>query len=105
MLSTLLVLLLLLLLCSHDPQKKLGALLAIDELIEKAAFKEDAVRISGFCGLLRRVFEEAEELRLIEVAAQALGKLVKQSGQNMADIVDKQVCLWGRGGVAGGGWG
>eukprot|EP00882_Tetradesmus_deserticola_P018605 GHRQ01019983.1.p1 GENE.GHRQ01019983.1~~GHRQ01019983.1.p1 ORF type:complete len:439 (+),score=205.09 GHRQ01019983.1:451-1767(+) len=76
---------------SHDHAKKLGAVLAIDELVLVKAVQDDAARTAGFSLLLRRLFEECEDMQLLECAAQALGHLVRHSGQSMSDIVERQV--------------
>ena len=57
------------------------------------AVQDDAARTAGFSLLLRRLFEECEEPDLLEAAAKALGRLVKNSGQSIHDIVERQV--WG----------
>lgn len=56
------------------------------------AVQDDAARTAGFSLLLRRLFEEVEDMQLLECAAQALGHLVRHSGQSMSDIVERQVC-------------
>lgn len=55
------------------------------------AVQDDAARTAGFSLLLRRLFEEVEDMQLLECAAQALGHLVRNSGQSMSDIVERQV--------------
>lgn len=55
------------------------------------AVQDDAARTAGFSLLLRRMFEEVEDMQLLECAAQALGHLVRHSGQSMSDIVERQV--------------
>jgi hypothetical protein len=55
------------------------------------AVQDDAARTAGFSLLLRRLFEECEDMQLLECAAQALGHLVRHSGQSMSDIVERQV--------------
>ncbi len=54
------------------------------------AVQDDAARTAGFSLLLRRLFEECEEPDLLEAAAKALGRLVKNSGQSIHDIVERQ---------------
>lgn len=55
------------------------------------AVQDDAARTAGFSLLLRRLFEECEDMQLLECAAQGLGHLVRHSGQSMSDIVERQV--------------
>jgi hypothetical protein len=58
--------------------------------------------------MLRRLFEEGQDLVLLEVAATTLGHLVRSGGPMMADVVERQVrrvagsC--GRRRRVGGGW-
>ena len=41
--------------------------------------------------MLRRLFEDSQDLVLLEVAALALGHLVRSGGPMMADVVERQV--------------
>ncbi|KIY93538.1 FKBP12-rapamycin complex-associated protein [Monoraphidium neglectum] len=41
--------------------------------------------------MLRRLFEDSQDLVLLEVAATALGHLVRSGGPMMADVVERQV--------------
>eukprot|EP00879_Flechtneria_rotunda_P018991 GHRR01019938.1.p1 GENE.GHRR01019938.1~~GHRR01019938.1.p1 ORF type:complete len:394 (+),score=91.93 GHRR01019938.1:582-1763(+) len=76
---------------SPDRQRLLGAVLAIDELVMVKAVQDDAARTAGFSGLLRYLFEHIDDMQLLECAAQALGHLVRNSGQSMSDVVERQV--------------
>jgi hypothetical protein len=55
-------------------------------------------RTANFSSMLRRLFEDSQDLVLLEVAATALGHLVRSGGPMMADVVERQVGRhWGSG--------
>ena len=77
---------------SPDTSRRLGAVLAIDELVTmKAAVGDDAARTAHFSGMLRRLFEDSQDPALLEAAAQTLGRLVRGGGPMVADVVERQV--------------
>ncbi|GBF92737.1 target of growth-regulatory PI3K kinase [Raphidocelis subcapitata] len=76
---------------SPDAYKRLGAVLAIDELIGMRAIGDDAARTAAFSSMLRRLFEDSQDLVLLEVGATTLGHLVRSGGPMMADVVERQV--------------
>ena len=52
---------------------------------------DDAARARSFASLLSHALAHAEDVTVLNVAAQTLGHLVRSGGAMAADIVDKEV--------------
>ena len=76
---------------SNDPAENLGALRAIDELID-VALGENASKVSKFSSYMRTVFEVKRETDILELASRVLGHLARAGGAMTADEVERQVC-------------
>lgn len=79
------------LLDSSDVAENLGALRAIDELID-VALGENASKVSKFSNYLRTVFELKCDTEILVLASRVLGHLARAGGAMTADEVERQVC-------------
>lgn len=79
------------LLDSNDVAENLGALRAIDELID-VALGESASKVSKFSGYMRIVFEAKRDPDILILASRVLGHLARAGGARTADEVERQVC-------------
>ncbi|KAJ9705357.1 hypothetical protein PVL29_003411 [Vitis rotundifolia] len=78
------------LLDSNDVAENLGALRAIDELID-VALGESASKVSKFSGYVRTVFEAKRDRDILILASKVLGHLARAGGAMTADEVERQV--------------
>uniref|UniRef100_A0A2P2LTC6 Serine/threonine-protein kinase TOR n=2 Tax=Rhizophora mucronata TaxID=61149 RepID=A0A2P2LTC6_RHIMU len=78
------------LLQSTDVAENLGALRAIDELID-VALGENASKVSKFSIYMRSVFEVKRDADVLALASQVLGHLARAGGAMTADEVEIQV--------------
>lgn len=78
------------LLDSSDVAENLGALRAIDELID-VALGENASKVSKFSGYMRTVFEVKRDREILVLASKVLGHLARAGGAMTADEVEFQV--------------
>lgn len=76
---------------SHDVAENLGALRAIDELID-VALGENASKVSKFSHYMRTVFEVKRDREILVLASKVLGHLARAGGAMTADEVEFQVC-------------
>lgn len=79
------------LLDSNDVAENLGALRAIDELID-VALGENASKVSKFSNYMRNVFELKRDPDILVLASRVLGHLARAGGAMTADEVERQVC-------------
>ncbi|XP_024933499.1 serine/threonine-protein kinase TOR isoform X2 [Ziziphus jujuba] len=87
------------LLDSSDVAENLGALRAIDELID-VALGENASKVSKFSNYMRTVFESKRDPEILVLASRVLGHLARAGGAMTADEVERQVKIaldWLRG--------
>ncbi|XP_061354471.1 serine/threonine-protein kinase TOR isoform X2 [Gastrolobium bilobum] len=75
---------------SSDPAENLGALRAIDELID-VALGENASKVSRFSSYMRTVFEAKRDPEILVHASRVLGHLARAGGAMTADEVERQV--------------
>ncbi|KAL5560921.1 hypothetical protein UlMin_030668 [Ulmus minor] len=75
---------------SNDVAENLGALRAIDELID-VALGENASKVSKFSNYMRNVFEVKRDPDILELASRVLGHLARAGGAMTADEVEHQV--------------
>ncbi|XP_060963921.1 serine/threonine-protein kinase TOR isoform X1 [Cannabis sativa] len=75
---------------SNDVAENLGALRAIDELID-VALGENASKVSKFSNYMRTVFEVKRDPDNLELASRVLGHLARAGGAMTADEVEYQV--------------
>ncbi|PON55167.1 Serine/threonine protein kinase [Parasponia andersonii] len=75
---------------SNDVAENLGALRAIDELID-VALGENASKVSKFSNYMRTVFEAKRDPDILELASRVLGHLARAGGAMTADEVEHQV--------------
>ena len=75
----------------NDIHRRIGGILAIDELIDVKTMGEDAAKIKGLASLLSKVLEEVEEPALMELATKSLGRLVKSGAAMTSEIVEREV--------------
>ncbi|KAL6013163.1 hypothetical protein ACLOJK_003655 [Asimina triloba] len=75
---------------SHDVGENLGALRAIDELID-AQLGESASKVSRFSNYMRTVFEVKRDPEILILASKVLGHLARAGGAMTADDVEWQV--------------
>lgn len=80
------------LLDSNDVAENLGALRAIDELID-VMLGENASKVSRFCNYMRNVFEVKRDREILILASKVLGHLARAGGAKTADDVERQVCF------------
>lgn len=76
---------------SNDVAENLGALRAIDELID-VALGENASKVSKFSSYMRTVFEVKRDREVLVLASKVLGHLARAGGAMTADEVEFQVC-------------
>lgn len=76
---------------STDVAENLGALRAIDELID-VALGENASKVSKFSSYMRQVFEVKRDPDILILASRVLGHLARAGGAMTADEVERQVC-------------
>lgn len=76
---------------SNEPARRLGGVLAIDELIDFKVTGDDAAKTAKFADYLGRVLQDSSDRDLLEVAAATMGHLVKAGGAVAADIVEQEV--------------
>ncbi|KAK9166114.1 hypothetical protein Scep_001305 [Stephania cephalantha] len=75
---------------SSDVAENLGALRAIDELID-VDFGESASKVSKFSNYMRTIFEVKRDPEVLVLASQVLGHLARAGGAMTADEVEHQV--------------
>ncbi|XP_022148800.1 serine/threonine-protein kinase TOR [Momordica charantia] len=75
---------------SNDVAENLGALRAIDELID-VALGENASKVSKFSNYIRNVFELKRDPEILVLASRVLGHLARAGGAMTADEVERQV--------------
>lgn len=75
---------------SNDVAENLGALRAIDELID-VALGENASKVSKFSNYMRAVFETKRDPEILVLASRVLGHLARAGGAMTADEVERQV--------------
>ncbi|KAF9622962.1 hypothetical protein IFM89_035677 [Coptis chinensis] len=78
------------LLDSNEVAENLGALRAIDELID-VALGESASKVSRFSNYMRNVFEAKRDPEVLILASRVLGHLARAGGAMTADEVERQV--------------
>ncbi|KAL9244759.1 hypothetical protein vseg_018491 [Gypsophila vaccaria] len=78
------------LLKSGDVAENLGALRAINELID-VSLGESASRVSRFSNYIRAVFESKREREILVLASRVLGHLARCGGAMTADEVEHQI--------------
>uniref|UniRef100_A0A7R9YR22 Serine/threonine-protein kinase TOR n=1 Tax=Chlamydomonas euryale TaxID=1486919 RepID=A0A7R9YR22_9CHLO len=75
----------------NDVYRRLGGVIAIDELIDVKTAGDDTTKTSRLALLLHRVLEDVDEPMLMEIAARTLGRLVKSGAALTSEIVDREV--------------
>ncbi|KAI8028412.1 Serine/threonine-protein kinase TOR [Camellia lanceoleosa] len=75
---------------SNDVVENLGALRAIDELID-VSLGENASKVSRFSNYMRNVFEVKRDPEILILASKVLGHLARAGGAMTADEVEWQV--------------
>ncbi|KAL5705931.1 non-specific serine/threonine protein kinase [Ranunculus cassubicifolius] len=75
---------------SNDVAENLGALRAIDELID-VALGESASKVSRFSNYMRNVFDVKRDPEVLILASKVLGHLARAGGAMTADEVERQV--------------
>ncbi|XP_010245613.1 PREDICTED: serine/threonine-protein kinase TOR isoform X2 [Nelumbo nucifera] len=75
---------------SNDVAENLGALRAIDELID-VTLGESASKVSKFSNYMRTVFETKRDPEILILASTVLGHLARAGGAMTADEVERQV--------------
>uniref|UniRef100_A0A7S3R516 Serine/threonine-protein kinase TOR n=1 Tax=Dunaliella tertiolecta TaxID=3047 RepID=A0A7S3R516_DUNTE len=75
----------------QDVLKRLGGVLAIDELIDIKTVGDDANKTKRLWEMLSPALEYADDITLIETMARTMGRLVKSGGAMASDIVDLEV--------------
>ncbi|GIL87381.1 hypothetical protein Vretimale_1690 [Volvox reticuliferus] len=75
----------------NDIARRMGGVLAIDELTDVKLSGDDAAKTSRLAGMLSRVLEDSEDVTLSEAAAHTLGHLVRSGGAMASDIVEKEI--------------
>ncbi|KAK9286670.1 hypothetical protein L1049_015071 [Liquidambar formosana] len=75
---------------SNDVAENLGALRAIDELID-VALGESASKVSKLSNYMRHVFETKRDREILILASRVLGHLARSGGAMTADEVEHQV--------------
>ncbi|KAM1650754.1 hypothetical protein ACFXTH_003293 [Malus domestica] len=84
---------------SSDVAENLGALRAIDELID-VALGENSSKVSKFANYIRTVFEVKRDPDILVLASRVLGHLARAGGAMTADEVERQIKIaldWLRG--------
>ncbi|XP_038982974.1 serine/threonine-protein kinase TOR isoform X1 [Phoenix dactylifera] len=75
---------------SNDVSENLGALRAIDELID-IPLGESAFKVSKFSSYLRTTFEVKRDREILILASRVLGHLARAGGAMTADEVERQI--------------
>uniref|UniRef100_A0A5B7BS83 Serine/threonine-protein kinase TOR n=1 Tax=Davidia involucrata TaxID=16924 RepID=A0A5B7BS83_DAVIN len=75
---------------SNDVAENLGALRAIDELID-VTLGESVSKVSKFSNYMRTVFEVKRDPEILVLASKVLGHLARKGGAMTADEVERQV--------------
>ncbi|KAH7665067.1 Non-specific serine/threonine protein kinase protein [Dioscorea alata] len=75
---------------SNDFAENLGALRAIDELID-VTLGESASKVSKFSSYMRTVFEVKRDPEILILASRVLGHLARAGGAMTADEVERQI--------------
>lgn len=75
---------------SNDVSENLGALRAIDELID-VTIGESASKVSKFSNYMRTIFEVKRDPEVLILASRVLGHLARAGGAMTADEVERQV--------------
>ncbi|XP_020699146.1 serine/threonine-protein kinase TOR isoform X1 [Dendrobium catenatum] len=75
---------------SSDVAENLGALRAIDELID-VALGENASKVSKFSSYMRMVFEVKRDPEILVLGSKVLGHLARAGGAMTADEVERQI--------------
>lgn len=75
---------------SNDVAENMGALRAIDELID-VALGENATKVSKFSNYMRTVFDVKRDPEILVLASKVLGHLARAGGAMTADEVEFQV--------------
>ncbi|KAK7366496.1 hypothetical protein VNO80_08487 [Phaseolus coccineus] len=75
---------------SGDVAENMGALRAIDELID-VALGENASKVSRFSSYMRIVFDTKRDPEILVLASRVLGHLARAGGAMTADEVERQV--------------
>ncbi|CAN1302710.1 Serine/threonine-protein kinase TOR [Linum perenne] len=78
------------LLHSNDVAENLGALRAVNELID-VALGENASKVSKFASYMRHVFEVKQDHEVLALASRVLGHLARAGGAMTSDEVEIQV--------------
>lgn len=78
---------------SNDVSENLGALRAIDELID-VPLGESAFKVSKFSSYLRTTFEGKRDREILILASRVLGHLARAGGAMTADEVERQVSFF-----------
>ncbi|GIL44136.1 hypothetical protein Vafri_1666 [Volvox africanus] len=81
----------------NDITRRMGGVLAVDELTDVKLSGDDAAKTSRLASMLSRVLEDSEDATLSEAAAHTLGHLVRSGGAMTSDIVEKEIrraLLW-----------
>ncbi|XP_070678485.1 serine/threonine-protein kinase TOR isoform X2 [Malus domestica] len=84
---------------SSDVAETLGALRAIDELID-VVLGENSSKVSKFANYIRTVFEVKHDTDILVLASRVLGHLARAGGAMTADEVERQIKIaldWLRG--------
>ncbi|PIN07839.1 DNA-dependent protein kinase [Handroanthus impetiginosus] len=84
---------------SNEVAENLGALRAIDELID-VGMGEDAVKVAKIANYMRTAFEAKREPEILVIASKVLGHLARAGGAMTADEVERLVKIaldWLRG--------
>ncbi|KAI3958806.1 hypothetical protein MKX01_023482, partial [Papaver californicum] len=74
---------------SNDVSENLGALRAIDELID-VTLGESASKVSKFSNYMRTIFEVKRDPEVLILASRVLGHLARAGGAMTADEVERQ---------------
>ncbi|OIT31898.1 serinethreonine-protein kinase tor [Nicotiana attenuata] len=75
---------------SNEVSENLGALRAIDELID-VTISENASKVAKFSNYMRAVFETKRDREILVLASKVLGHLARSGGAMTADEVERQV--------------
>ncbi|CAI9104219.1 OLC1v1002849C2 [Oldenlandia corymbosa var. corymbosa] len=75
---------------SNEVTDNLGALRAMDELID-VSFGENASKVSRFSNYMRTVFESKRDREILVVSSKVLGHLARAGGAMTADEVERQI--------------
>lgn len=78
---------------SNEVADNLGALRAINELID-VSLGESAFKVSKLTAYMRTLFEIKRDPEVLILASEVLGHLVKSGGAMTADEVERQVGIF-----------